>query len=365
MNPIVTKEIGEVMDAVHFNPELSLIIPFEPKMSKKAEMEYALKIALDKVERQLRERYSNEMGDLVIHKLRNIIKNLNYHTHKKSIAIYVSPVFEKILYLDLLVEEKIIIDGRFEIRDLIYCKKQVHKYLVLLLSNKEFKIFIGNTETFVRVLANTSESVYAYINEAPEKVANFSDTGERKEIVMEKFLHHIDDSLGHILNSYHLPVFVLGTKRIVGHFLKLTKYANKIVETVHGNYEEASIDELKNVLLPFVLDWKTLLQKNILNQLDEANDKNKLAVGMKEVWEAAMSQRGHLLVVEKNFMYPIQDENGNDPISWGDKPYYKFSYVKDAVDAIIEKVLANGGDIEFMDEGALSSYSRIALIKFF
>ena len=100
-------------------------------------------MAADKVEQELLENYPDEMGFLVMHKLRAIIKNLNFNTHKKSIAIYVSPVFEKVLYLDIAVEEKIIIDESFEIRDLVYSKKQLHKYLVLLLSGKESRMYLG------------------------------------------------------------------------------------------------------------------------------------------------------------------------------------------------------------------------------
>lgn len=365
MDPIITDEIKEVMGAIHYQPEISIIMPFDPKMGIKTEVAHSLKIAADKVEKQLNENYPNEIGKLVIQKLRSIIKNLNYNTHKKSIAIYVSPVFEKVLYLDLPVEEKIIIDDSFEIRDLIYCKKQIHKYLVLLLSDKESKMYIGNSEKFVRILSNTPESVYAYINDAPEKVGNFSDFSHHKEIVTEKFIHHIDHSLDAILNSYNLPLFVIGTERIAGHFKKITKHASSIIEYVHGNYEEASMDELMKLLSPHVADWKKILQKNLLNKLEDAVDKKRLAEGMKDVWQAAMERRGKLLVVEKNYMYAAQHGANEDSIYKAIDPYNHFSYIKDAVDDVIEKVLESGGDIEFVDEGLLKKYNHIALVKFY
>ena len=40
-------------------------------------------------------------------------------------------------------------------------------------------------------------------------------------------------------------------------------------------------------------------------------------------------------------------------------------YIKDAVDDIIEKVIACGGDVEFVDEGILKDFSKIALIEYF
>ncbi|MEI8059611.1 MAG: hypothetical protein WCG67_05590 [Ferruginibacter sp.] len=47
------------------------------------------------------------------------------------------------------------------------------------------------------------------------------------------------------------------------------------------------------------------------------------------------------------------------------EPYNKFSYIKDAVDDVMEKVLENGVDVEFVDDGVLKDYHRIALIKYY
>ena len=365
MNPVVTSEIREVMEAVHYRPAVSIIMPFEPKMSLKTELTHSLKTAADKVEQELLENYPDEMGMLVMQKLRAVVKGLNINTHKKSIAIYVSPVFEKVLYLDVAVEEKIIVDESFEIRDLVYSKKQLHKYLVLQLSGKESRMYLGNSTTFMRIVSNTPESVYAYVNDIPERVGNFSDISERKEIVMDKFLHHIDNSLDIILNDYHLPLFVLGTERIMGHFKKLTKHAATVIEYVQGNYEEATVQELKEILEPHIADWKKVKEKDLLNQLEEAAGKKKLAVGMRDVWREAMSHKGRLLLVEKNYMYAAQHGSSEDVIYEAVEPYSKFSYIKDAVDDVMEKVLENGGDVEFVDKDVLKDYNHIALLQYY
>jgi hypothetical protein len=226
-------------------------------------------------------------------------------------------------------------------------------------------MFLGNSTDFVRIVSSTPESVYAYVNDAPERVANYSDMSEHKEIIMDKFLLHIDNALGIILNAYHLPLFVLGPERILGHFKKLTRHTGAIIEYVHGNYEEATLAELKKILEPYIADWKKVKQKDLLNQLEDAAGRKKLAVGMKETWSGAMNQKGRLLVVEKNYMYPAEHGSRSDLISQAEEPYSKFSYIKDAVDDVIEKVLETGGDVEFVDEGMLESYDHIALVLYY
>jgi hypothetical protein len=104
--PAISPEIRELIEAVHYRPAVSVIMPFEPKMSVKAELTRQLKIATDKIEKELQQNYPDDLADVVIHKLKTIIRNLNFSTYKKSIAIFVSPVFEKVLYLDIPVEGK-------------------------------------------------------------------------------------------------------------------------------------------------------------------------------------------------------------------------------------------------------------------
>jgi Bacterial archaeo-eukaryotic release factor family 3 len=365
MNKDITPEIREVMEALHYRPAVSVIIPFEPKMMLKAALVHSLKNAADKVERELKDNYNSELSSLVMRKLRRILGELNFSTHKRSIAIYVSPVFEKILYLDIPVEEKIIVDESFEIRDLVYSKKQLHKYLVLLVSSKETRMYLGNADTFVRIISNTPEAAAAYMYDAPERVANFTDPVERKEILLEKFLRHIDNTLDIILNAYHLPLFVMGTEKTLGHFKKLTKHQAAVVEYIQGNYEDEPLEELKDILQPHIANWKKVKQKDLLNQLEEAADNHKLAAGMRDVWREAMSQKGKLLLVEKDYMYAAQHGSSEEIIYKAIEPYNKFSCIKDAVDDVIEKVLENGGDVEFVEKDLLKKYHHIVLVKYY
>ena len=138
----IPQEEKEVLEVVKYRPSISIIMPFEPKMSVKTELEYKLKLAVGRVESELMANYTSEKALPVLRRLRSVIKNLDFNTYKKSIAIFISPIFDKVYYLDIPVEEKIIVDESFEIRDLVYSKKEVHKYLVLVLSSKKTKIYL-------------------------------------------------------------------------------------------------------------------------------------------------------------------------------------------------------------------------------
>lgn len=364
MRTNVSPEIRELVEATQYRPAVSIIVPFEPKMFTEIELKHSLKLVSDKTARALHQDYPAEIVQVIMNKLQDCISSLNYNSHKKSIAIFVSPVFQKLLYLEIPVEEKIIIDESFEIRDLVYCKKELHKFLVLLLSGKGSKIFLGDIDSFVRIVSNGSESAYAFHNDLPERVGNFSDPSERKETEMEKFIFHVEKMLDIILQAYHLPLFVLGTERLSGHFKAITKHATSIVDYVHGNYDDSSTERIKNVLAPYIADWKQVKQHDLLNRIKEAGEQQKLSAGIHDVWKTAVHKRGRLLVVEKNFLFAAERGLHEDEI-YAPSTKTGFSGIKDAVDDVIEKVLAAGGDVEFVDEGFLSSYDHIVLIQFY
>ncbi|MFN8243669.1 MAG: hypothetical protein U0X40_06400 [Ferruginibacter sp.] len=365
MKPYITPEVKDVMEAIHYRPAISVILPFEPKMTPKAELNTRLEECFRNVDKMVAADYPAEVHRLVMEKLQRLIGSLNFNTYKRSIAFYVSPVFEKLIYLDIPVEEKIIIDESFEIRDLVYSKKQVHKYLVLVLSQQEATIFLGNTETFVRILTRVPEETPGGRHDTPSPVSNFTDKAGGKEVRMEKFLQHIDNALNVILNAYRLPLFVIGTERICGHFGQLTAHSAAVVEYLHGNYDNAGSETLKNVLQPALHDWKKVIQTQMLNRLTEARSHRRLASGIHEVWQEATQKKGKLLVVEKNYRYAAARSDREEVIYDTAGISNTFSLIRDAVDDVIEKVLENGGDVEFVEEGLLDAYEHIALVLYY
>jgi len=365
MTPVLKHGREENAKVAYYQPAVSIILPFEPKMGLKAELSYSLKIAADEVYRELKSQYPSEIVAMLMDKLEAIVNKLNFSTHKKSIAIFLSPVSERVLYMDIPVRRKIIVDDSFEIRDIVKNKKQLKQYLVLLLSGTQSKIFLGNSESLVKIVSNTARSAYAFVNDVAERVANFTDHSERKEILMEKFLHQIDNALGLILNAYPLPLYVMGTERIMGHFKQMTKHGGAVVEYIHGNYDDATSEVLLSKLREHTQEWERVREKDLMNQIDNAAGRKKLAVGIMEVWNQARQGKGRLLIVEEDYMCNTPQNAGRGAIYMPPKPYDKFSHVKDAVGDVIQRVLENGGDVEFVSKDRLDDYQHIALIRYY
>lgn len=107
MNQPALSATATLLDTDYNFPCVSIIMPFEPKMQPKNQLAAALRSAVNRIDKKVFENFSTEMSMLVLHKLNTLIRQLNYSTLQKSIAIYVSPVFEKVLYLNFEVIEAI------------------------------------------------------------------------------------------------------------------------------------------------------------------------------------------------------------------------------------------------------------------
>jgi hypothetical protein len=73
----------------------------------------------------------------------------------------------------------------------------------------------------------------------------------------------------------------------------------------------------------------------------------------------------HINLHEKDFMYATQHGSREAIIYKPLVPYNKFSCIKNVIDDIIEKILENGGDVEFTDKGLLKDFNRIALGQYY
>jgi hypothetical protein len=95
-------------------------------------------------------------------------------------------------------------------------------------------------------------------------------------------------------------------------------------------------------------------------RLDEAVSASRHASGIDQVWRAAFENRCQILLVETGFEYPA------DLAPKGDRllPYsgQGAAALDDAVDEVIEKVLAKGGEVFFYEPGTLDVHQQIAAV---
>jgi hypothetical protein len=325
-------------------------------MIPKGQLESSLKAALSAAERRLFAHYTRQRALPVIRLLGQLIATLNYATHKKSVALFVSPETSSALYFDEPVDKRVLVDSDFRMRDLAVSRDTNVPYFVLLLSGRQSKMYQSDGLCLRLIKSNGLKPVYAYTHQLPEKVANFSDPAARKEDLLDKFLHHMDEGLSTILDACPLPVFVIATDRVAGHFSRITHNARHIAVYIHKNCLDNTIEELLGTLQPYLKDWRIVRQQMALKHVEIALETGKLSSGIEAVDKAAHGKNSRLLVVERDFGVPF-----GPTFSENNKAFY----LQDQVDTIVKKVLENGGQVEWVSEGLLAEKGHIALIRYY
>ena len=332
-------------------PRVTMLLPFEPKMIPKGELDQRIKAALGKGERQLLASHPAEEALPILARMRHLLNGLNYSTHKRSIVAFASPDVEKLIYLDIPLEEKVVVDEPFYVRDIADGKARNVEYLVLLLSARQSKMYLGNESGLRMIKSNTPQTVFACLNDVPERTANFSDPSDRREVMLDKFLRHMDDGLASILKAYPRPVFVFGDCRVTGHFASISRHTRHIAAYVRKDCLEETPQTLLTILQPYITQWDKIRQESAVQLVGKAMDGGKLSRGLAEVRRTARFNNTRLLVIEKGF----REGKGPDP----------GFFIGDAIDDIILKVLEKGGDIEWVDKGMLDEYEHIALVRYY
>ena len=357
MNISISSSLRSAPEKKRHWPAVSIIMPFEPVIQRKDDLMMRLQKAVKKAEWEMGTGYDEDLAGLVLLRLKTIIKNLNFSTFKKSIAIYVSPVFEKVIYLNMPVNETITVDDAFMIRDILGAKKQIPNYFVLLLGANRSGVYEGGASGLVKIKFNSAAGMPSFKTEAGQAGAGSGSS----DLLFKNFMQHTDEGLGILLQSMPLPVIALGGKEVSAYFKKITKNGKSVVEYIAGNYEGATESTLFNVVKPYIADWDTIKTRHLYHQLEKAAAEGKLDSGIQAVQQSAVRHRPRLLVVEKNFIRNpgTCEMEGAQPI---ENRFTKFSCVKHRIDDIIEKVLENGGDVVFVEEAVLGE-QRIALIR--
>lgn len=342
MNQVLYYPEAFVKETYHM-PSMCLVLPFEPQLNDKNTIVSRLKTMLSKAEARLLQEYSTHKAMPVLTKIQELMAGINYHYYKKSIALLASPIAANIFYLDFPVMEAIRTGECLDVREVVKAKSKEIAYLVMVLGKHCARMYKGNSAGLTCI---------KYNQEAGDPASGYGSN----------FLHRMDQGLGLMLDAYQLPVIVLGEAPLLTQFKALTTHALHIIGYLPGHFDTLTETDILMALQPELEHWNKNKRQLILQQLCQARKDGRLSCGVKAVWNTATHRRGRLLVVEENF---TAGEPGREKEALygftrkADDPYY----MKDLVDDIIEKVLKDGGDVEFVEPGTLSSFQQIALIE--
>jgi hypothetical protein len=279
----------------------------------------------------------------------------------EGLALFAGQNVATAIQLPFRVKARFVIDATFATRDLVFTLNRAPRYRVLVLTEKPARLFDASTN----VLTEITDKPFPMVHKGPGGASKLpGGQGINRSAVRDEshreFFRKVDDALASLQKEDRLPVVVVGVDRYLAFYQEITKDPDAIVGLVAGSHDNPNPSSLGKLVWPVFKAGSTLRRTRALVRLREAVSLNRHASGIDQVWRSAYENRCQTLLVETGFEYPADlDPQGDRLLPYSGRGA---AALDDAVDDVIEKVIARGGEVFFYESGVLDLHQRIAAV---
>jgi hypothetical protein len=297
----------------------------------------------------------------VIRNLEGLVARVDWEHALDGLALFANREVATAVQLPFRVKARFVVDATFATRDLVFALNRAPRYWVLVLTEKPTRLFDASTNLLTEVTAKP----FPMVHKGPGGASRLPggqgiNVSAVRDEAHREFFRNVDSALAALQSEEHLPVVLVGVDRYLAFFQEVTKDPDAIVGAVTGSYDAPSPSSLGKLVWPIFKAGQTLRRTRALARLHQAVSLNRHASGVDQVWRASFEKRCQTLLVEADFEYPADLSPDGDRLL----PYTGRgeAALDDAVDEMIERVIADGGEVFFYDDGVLDLHQRIAAI---
>lgn len=213
-------------------------------------------------------------------------------------------------------------------------------YYVLALSERTNRLY----EAFRDTLIDIENTWFPMIPARSTSQPNLND--EELRALLQRVDHHF----AHYYTQEPLGVVVTGSSRDLAIFASLTAFSDVIIGTTDGDHAATSTRDLGRIVWPIVKGVMANAGEKVERDLAEATRGHNLAVGIDAVVKSVDLGMGATFLVEDGYHVPPEKSSS------------LLDDVDNIVDVVIDKVLALGGNVIFVENGLLNKFESAALI---
>jgi hypothetical protein len=343
-------------------PAITVLMPTHRTSPDNQQDPIRLKNLVKETESRLLQEFSKREAAPYVEALESLADEVDFRHTLDGLALLVSNSEARKFYLPFALEERVVIDETFATRNLVFALNRTPRYWALVLSEQPTRLFEGVRDTLDEVVGRGFPLTLKGPGGASRLPGGHGvNASARRDASHRHFFQEVDEKFGAIAGADDLPLAVVGVDRYQAFFREVTRHGQSIVATVTGSHDRSSPHELAELVWPEVEKGLAAQRGAVLEDLDAAVGARRSASGIGEAWRFAQEGRARVVLVEEGFHYPATvDESGMviEPAEDASAP----GVIHDAVDEVIESVIAKGGRAMFFPDGALEQHQRIALI---
>jgi len=342
-------------------PSVSLIAPTHSTAPANQKDPIVVKNLMAKGLERLHAEFSKRDAAAVVQNLNKLIAQIDWEHLQEGLALFASKKGATAIQVPFKVKPRFVIDETFATRDLVFTLNRAPRYRVLALGEKPTRLFEASTNSLVEV----RQKPFPMTHKGPGGATRLpGGQGINRSAVRDEshreFFRKVDAAVASLQKEDPLPIVVVGVDRFLAFSQEVTTDPDSIIGLVAGSHDSTSPSALGKLVWPVFQAGSTLKRTKALTRLAEAVKLNRHASGVIQVWRAAFDKRVQTLLVEADFEYPAdRSETGDQLLPYTGKGA---GSLDDAVDEIIESVLADGGEVFFYEPGMLDLHQQIAAV---
>lgn len=349
---------------------VSIILPMYHLSPDQGMDKLHLKKAIEQASGELLLRYSTDAMSLM-QSLNNVASGVELNHTQMGIGIYVSETVQAFVFFPFVVEEKVFVSSRFDMRDILFLLQYSGIHHVLHLAEKTTRLYSGTfyelTEVQNEDFPFTHNSEHEYQHSSPGTsyagYAHVKSFEKDKTLLTKTRFNSLTHEIDTLLNKYihdDEALIVCGEKRHTSAFLNRTNQIQKVIGAINGNYDHYTEQEMAQLITPTVLSNFGEIMLDELNELREKIGEARAVTGFTKVWEAVEEKRARTLIIEKSY----EPRTFKEKLKVKEINHYSRTEnsANDLINMLVEMVTEQGGKIVFVENGMLSEFRSIALI---
>jgi hypothetical protein len=355
----ITRE--EVLDLARARaePAVSVLLPVPQPVAAHPETGLQLEALTTRAVEQVRAWWGSDAADAVAARFQEPACRIDPRQESaRGLALFATPTSCTVLRLPFPVEEQVVVNRTFATRQLFAGLTRTPRARVLVLDGDDALLYLAQGSSLIEA----EGTPFPLHVEAPrEWDTPHRDRPIHEEVAAEqrRVVHRtVDAALDEADRTERLPVVVAATTRELAFFDEVTRHGDRIVGRIHGNAARTRPAVLAVDVVAVLAEHRRTIEADLVDRASEAVGQERAVTGLVAVAEAAKAGRGHLLVVEDHFRFPIHLVDGLTPGAGPDAQLV----VEDLVDEVVEAVLLHGGEVEFVAPGALDDLGHIGLL---
>lgn len=300
-----------------------------------------------------------------------------WQEHAEGLALFRSRDHMACYRLPMSVPAKVVAADTFHIRPLIRFLQSNQRYYLLSLSQNYVRLFkgsasglgpveIGHLPRSLEDALGTEErgrSVRIHYGASGGKNpiyggAGKSDTSRDEDLL--RFFRAVDDALWPVLRDEKVPMILAAPQRKHPLFHSVSRYTHIADEGLHGNFSEASTEEMHAKAWPIVQQIVEARTMEVRKNYDRLVSRARALDEIRGIASYAVQGRVYQLLVERGVQQWGRFDRANGALELHGKDRTQGD--DDVLDDLAEAVLLRGGEVFAVERAQMPSKSPVAAI---